>query len=275
MIYLLVGHYKRDPENQKNNNIREHLSRDISVLFQYWYRDPGMTILVSIDDTDNLNSRGTGRLARAIADTLAKEYPIYGVTRHQLYVHPDIPYTSHNSCAVIHLDTNGNTDIDKIFTTVENVMLSDFVEGSDPGLAVARADQVAAPLIVFGKDAKCTILTQEKARMLAKNLSIRLKGLGGTEDGVIGAMAGLGLAVNLNDGRFLQRGKIRDILGSSTVQQLLAAGIDEVCTLDGRIITSGMVMNEANKSPKACPVNGRTVLFVEDRGGILTAVKRD
>jgi len=234
-----------------------------------------MTILVSLDDTDTLNSRGTGRLARSIADTLAADYPIYGVTRHQLYVHPDIPYTSHNSCAVIHLETNGNADMDKIFATSQQVMLADFVEGSDPGVAVAHTDQVAPPLIAFGKDAKCTILTQEKARTLAKNLNIRLKGLGGTEDGVIGAMAGLGLAVELNDGRFIQRGKIRNVLGPCSVQQLLAAGIDEVCTLDGRTITSGIVMNEENKSPKPCPVNGRVILFVEDRDGKLTAVKRD
>jgi hypothetical protein len=234
-----------------------------------------MTILVSIDDTDSLNSRGTGRLARAIADTLAADYPIYGVTRHQLFVHPDIPYTSHNSCAVIHVEANGNADVDKIFAIAQHVMLADFIEGSDPGVAVAPADQVAPPLIAFGKDAKCTILTQEKARTLAKNLNIRLKGLGGTEDGVIGAMAGLGLAVNLNDGRFLQRGQIREVLGPSSVQQLLAAGVDEVCTLDGRTITTGTVMIEEQKSPKACPVNGRTVLFVEERDGILAAVKRD
>jgi len=236
-----------------------------------------MTVLVSIDDTDNLESRGTGRLARAIADALAKEYPVYGVTRHQLFVHPDIPYTSHNSCAVIHLQTNGKADIDKIFDTARQVMLADFVKGSDPGLAVARADEIAAPLIAFGKDAKCSIQTQAKARALAKNLGIRLKGLGGTEDGVIGAMAGLGLAVNLNDGRFLQRGNIRNVVGSSTVQVLLAAGIDEVCTLDGRTITEGTVTiaNEKDKSPKACPINGRTVLFVEETDGVLTAVKRD
>jgi len=144
-----------------------------------------MTILVSIDDTDNLNSRGTGRLARAIANTLAGDYPVYGVTRHQLYMHPDIPYTSHNSCAVIHVESNGNADIDTIFTTAQDIMLADFIEGSDPGIAVASADQVSPPLIAFGKDAKCTILTQEKARTLAKNLNIRLRGLGGTEDGVI------------------------------------------------------------------------------------------
>lgn len=234
-----------------------------------------MTILVSIDDTDSLNSRGTGRLAREIGDTLAADYPIFGVTRHQLFVHPDIPYTSHNSCAVIHVQTSGYTAADNIFSTVQQIILDDFIEGSDPGVAVAPAEQVAPPLIAFGKDAKSMILTQEKARMLAKNLNIRLKGLGGTEDGVIGAMAGLGLAVNLNDGRFLQRGKIREVLGSCTVQQLLAAGVDEVCTLDGRTVTTGTVMNEEHKSPKACPVNGRTILFVEDRDGIMTAVKRD
>ena len=127
-----------------------------------------MTILVSIDDTDTLNSRGTGRLARAIADTLAADYPIYGVTRHQLYVHPDIPYTSHNSCAVIHLETNGNADIDTIFATAQQVMLADFVEGSDPGVAVALQTRLHPPLIAFGKDAKCTILTQEKARDAGK-----------------------------------------------------------------------------------------------------------
>jgi len=234
-----------------------------------------MTILVSLDDTDTLTSRGTGRLARSIADTLAADYPIYGVTRHQLYVHPGIPYTSHNSCAVIHVETNRTDAVDTIYATVQRVMLDDLVEGSDPGLAVASSDQVAPSLIAFGKDAKCTILTQEKARELAKNLNIRLKGLGGTEDGVIGAMAGLGLAVDLNDGRFIHRGKIRNLFGQCSVQQLLAAGVDEVCTLDGRTITSGVVMNEENKSPKACPVNGRTILFVEDRNGILTAVKRD
>jgi hypothetical protein len=193
-------------------------------------------------------------------------------------VHPDIPYTSHNSCAVIYVGENGKAaDADRIFAIAQQAMLADFNPGSDPGLAVARAEQITAPLIAFGKDAKCSILTQEKARTLAGNLNIRLQGLGGTEDGVIGAMAGLGLAVNLNDGRFLQRRKIRDIVGPATVAQLMTAGVDEVWTLDGRRITDGTVMitGEKDKTHKACPVNGRTVLFVEERDGRLEAVKRD
>ena len=58
-----------------------------------------MEILVCIDDTDNIESRGTGELASMLADDL--ENNGWGlcrpVTRHQMLIHPDIPYTSHNS----------------------------------------------------------------------------------------------------------------------------------------------------------------------------------
>ncbi|MGZ7067868.1 MAG: ABC transporter substrate-binding protein, partial [Methanobacterium sp.] len=147
-------------------------------------------IYICVDDTDNLNSRGTGRLARAIAAKLSKRYSVFGVTRHQLYVHPEIPFTSHNSCAVIHLDTDDKESIDNIFEVAKKEIYEDFIEGSDPGLSVAHESQILPSLIAYAKDAKDTVLTQEKARTLAKNLSICLEGLGGTEDGVIGSMAG-------------------------------------------------------------------------------------
>ncbi|HEX3013869.1 MAG TPA: ABC transporter substrate-binding protein, partial [Methanobacterium sp.] len=93
-----------------------------------------MTIYVCVDDTDNLNSRGTGRLARAIAAELSKKYPVYRVTRHQLYVHPDIPFTSHNSCAVIHIDMDKKEHLDDIFEIAKKGIYDDFIEGSDPGV---------------------------------------------------------------------------------------------------------------------------------------------
>ena len=232
-------------------------------------------IYVCVDDTDNLNSRGTGRLARAIAAELSKKYPVFGVTRHQLYVHPDIPFTSHNSCAVIHLDSDDKDGIDDIFEIAKKEIYDDFIEGSDPGLSVAHESQILPSLIAYAKDAKDTVLTQEKARTLAKNLNIRLEGLGGTEDGVIGSMAGLGLAFAGNDGRFLLKGSIRDLLGPQPVEKLMDAGIDAVYTLDGRLVTEGMVLNDENKSVKPCPVNGKCILFVDDSEGMLTAIKRN
>jgi len=233
-----------------------------------------MTLLVSIDDTDTIESPGTGRLARKIAAAFSKDYQVTGVTRHQLFVHPSIPYTSHNSCAVIHVGTD-RADPDACFNIAREIMLADFVDGSDPGLAVAGLTQVTAPLVAFGKDAKKTILTQERARNLAKNSGVRLIGLGGTEDGVIGAIAGLGLAFTGNDGRFLMKGHIRDLVGPRNVRDLLAAGIDEVFTLDGRRVTEGIIITEEGKSVKPCPSHGKTVLFVEELDGNFHSVKRD
>ena len=71
------------------------------------------TILVGIDDTDNLDSRGTGRLARDIAAELEGEFKVLAVTRHQLLVDPRIPYTSHNSSAAIHLESSAPADLSR------------------------------------------------------------------------------------------------------------------------------------------------------------------
>lgn len=233
-----------------------------------------MQIYIAMDDTDSLKSRGTGRLARAAAEEVAKELNVSGVTRHQLYVHEDIPFTSHNSCAVLHIDGEDVSDKKWIFETVKEVMLNDFIEGSDPGVAVACADEITAPLIAFGRDAQKEVMTQNNARKLAKNLGIRLEGLGGTEDGVIGTMAGLGLAKGGNDGRFIQTGNIREICGPSDIATLIDAGVDLVYTTDGRIVENGRVIIEEGKSVKPCPVDGKAVLFVEEIDGAFYSVKR-
>ena len=62
-----------------------------------------MRCLIGIDDTDNPDSRGTGFRARQLGEWLRKEglAQVRGITRHQLYVHPSIPYTSHNSSACL------------------------------------------------------------------------------------------------------------------------------------------------------------------------------
>jgi len=102
-----------------------------------------MTVYIAMDDTDNLESRGTGRLARSVGTALAENFRVFGITRHQLYVNEAIPYTSHNSCAVIHLPDAVESDIPDIFSQAREMMLDDFIEGSDPGLAVADASRIS------------------------------------------------------------------------------------------------------------------------------------
>jgi len=232
-----------------------------------------MVLYIALDDTDMPGSVGTGRLAREIAEELREEYPVYAVTRHQLFVHPDIPYTSHNSCAVIHmLDADGDPRA-ALMDRVSTLMRDRFVEGSDPGLAIARTCDVTPAMYLFGFTAKERVLTQAQARAIAANGKIPLRGLGGTEGGVIGALAGIGLAASQSDGRFLFVGSIRDIRGSQSVERLLAAGIAGIFSVDGEQITEGTV--EIAKFPQPACINGKPVLFIERDGSTMRSVKRD
>jgi hypothetical protein len=231
-------------------------------------------IYVGIDDTDTLESRGTGRLARNIATALSDRYRVFGVTRHQLFFHPDIPFTSHNSCAVIHLESPETADsMDDIFCKTKKMMLDDFIQGSDPGLAVVSDSQIKPAVVAFGFDAKTIIVTQKRAREVAKNSGIRFEGLGGTEGGVIRAIAGAGLASIKNDGRFLLKGKNRELSGVRSVEEIIDAGIDQVLTLQGETVNDRKVKIPKNATPSF--IQGKAVLFVADGDdGCMVALKR-
>jgi tRNA(Ile2) C34 agmatinyltransferase TiaS len=229
-------------------------------------------IYVGIDDTDTLESRGTGRLARDIATTLSKKYEIFGVTRHQLFVHPDIPFTSHNSCATIHVEAP-LAAMDDVFCTTKKMIQDDFIQGSDPGLAIALDSQIKPAAVAFGLDAKTIIVTQERAREVAASCGIRFEGLGGTEGGVIGAIAGVSLASLQNDGRFLLKGKNRELSGVRSVEEIISAGIDQVLTLQGKTVTDRKVKIPKNATPSF--IQGKAVLFVaESDDDSMVALKR-
>jgi hypothetical protein len=229
-----------------------------------------MDLYVGIDDTDTLDNPGTGRIARALASRFGSECIIRGVTRHQLYVHPDIPYTSHNSCAVIHCKGG---DPEKIFTLAREMILEYHAEGSDPGLAVADASSLGPSVVAFGLDAKKVILTQVQAREIAEHSGILLEGLAGTEGGIIGALAGIGLASTGNDGRFVLKGNLRRLQGTQDVKTLLKDGVDLIMTPDGRSITEGNI--RFRKFPKPAFVRNKAVLFVNPVNGYYEEIVRD
>ena len=233
-----------------------------------------MTIYIGIDDTGNSESVGTGKFARIIAGELSKKYYIYGVTRHQFYVHPDIHFSLHNFGAVIHVDA-GEEHVNNIFEIVKEFMHDNFNEGSNPGLAVAHDNCISPAVVVYGKDAKESVLTSKRAWNIALNSNIELESIGGNGNGVIGAVAGIGLAYAGDDGRFLQIGGLRKLKGPQPVEKLINAGIDTVFTLDGCSITEGIVINDGNKPVKPCLLNGEVVLFVTENKGIFKAITRD
>ena len=188
--------------------------------------------LIGIDDTDVPETRGTGRLARMVAGELAGlGLAQRGVTRHQLLVHPDVPYTSHNSSACIGVDDLD--DPEGLFAWVCGYVAERSPDGADPGVCVARTSQIGDNVRHFGRRAQQQVVDVAEARRLAREAGILLAGLAGTEDGVIGALASVGLRAGGADGRFIEIGRIRELGDRSQVKTLIEAGVDAVQCVDG------------------------------------------
>jgi len=167
--------------------------------------------LIGIDDTDNQSSPGTGRLARRLSDECARRglRPL-GVTRHQFLIDPAIPYTSHNSGACIAVESeNGLENPDFVYSFVAR----NSADGSDPGVCVAAACDVPDSIIEFANLATQQVVTMPEAFNLARRASISLHGLGGTCQGVIGALGSVGLRTSGNNGRFIDLPGLRELRG--------------------------------------------------------------
>ena len=229
-----------------------------------------MMLFVGLDDTDTLETRGTGHLARAIAVALAAGYTVLGVVRHQLLVHPQVPCTKNNSSAALLLEADGHADPAALMERVRALMLADFVPGSDPGLCVAR--EVPSAVSEFGRRAQRELVTQAEARALAQEHGLWLEGLGGTQDGVIGALASVGLSATGEDGRYVFTGRMRELAGLQPVAALLAAGIAAVQTPAGRPVTDGLVQTDRLRPARR---GGRPVAVVEWAGDHWLPLKLD
>ncbi len=169
-----------------------------------------MRIYIGFDDTDTLDSeRGTGKLARWFEDKLPCSCRLWGVVRQQLLLDDSIPYTSHNSsaCAVVEAPDLSMMD-DLILRAVHHIE-DHYIPGSDPGLCVTYEGSPAlSELIPFGRRCAAWIVTQEEARHAASGA--HLSGHGGTQDGIIGAAAAVGLTAYGWCGRLIEYGRLRD-----------------------------------------------------------------
>jgi len=208
------------------------------------------TWLVGIDDTDNEDSIGTGRLARMLAEHLeaARLVSETSVTRHQFLVHPDIPYTSHNSSSCI--AGRGDAGVERAIADASSAFLAEhFHEGANPGLCVCAADGVPAALLALAKRAQREVLDlAEFDRALARE-RIEIRSTGETGQGRIGAASGVALRASGDDGRFIGLRGIRDLDGTLRVDEITArSGVvrvesdaGEALAGDARVRTGGWV----------------------------------
>jgi hypothetical protein len=229
-----------------------------------------MNILVCIDDTDNLESRGTGELASLLASQL--EELGWGesrfVTRHQLLVHPDIPYTSHNSSMCFAATLREASLLPRFIDHAGRFLERESAPGSDPGLCVAASLQLGdpAPLVAFGYAAKEQVLDKAAAYALAGELGIHLSEHGGSGQGVVGAVAGVGLRLGGNDGRLKGRLPLGPAGARRSVAELRSESLVEaVWSTDGPLPEDAELV-ELGEKVKTVLLERKSVLLLEKTG---------
>jgi len=221
-----------------------------------------MRYLIGIDDTDNLESRGTGHRVRQLAQFLTGLAEPLRITRHQLLVVPEIPYTSHNSSACLIVEADPANE-NQLWLASREFLLRESAPGSDAGLCLADWDCVTPCVRAFGTRAKQVVLTKLEAEQTANQDCIRLEGLTGTGGGIIGALAAVGLHHAGNDGRFLWLPGLRELAGQLPVSELCARGhIDAVQTIAGETL-SPQTLVEVGEWVRPVLRNGQAILYVE------------
>jgi hypothetical protein len=226
-----------------------------------------MIFLLGIDDTDALGHKpGTGRLVRELGYQLRDRSfaRLAGVVRHQLLVDPRVPYTSHNSPACAILDVDDDAAAAAVLLEATAYVRAHAANGSDPGVCLVAKNSVPAGVVSFGLRAAAEVVAKEDALRVARRHGLHLEELGGSGDGVIGALAAVGLTAQGNAGRFLEYGgNLRDLPDVVAAASLLERGIALVCAgRDGEPVPPEAQIR-TNDWLRPRLIGGRPVLLVQ------------
>ncbi|HEU5002300.1 MAG TPA: hypothetical protein VFW71_05915 [Actinomycetota bacterium] len=200
-------------------------------------------LLIGIDDTDGEGSRGTGALAVSLIQALDADRvgAAMGVTRHQLYRGPGVEATSENVALCLALKASHRLEPSAFVDFVSAFLEAERGPGSAPGVAIAREPawedaQTAMRLTNFGQQAKSSVVDVATAQAVAPDVHVHLASFGGSDRGVVGALAAVALHASGEDGIFLWLPDLEDAVGQITYRQLrlLAPAIDIALDPDGR-----------------------------------------
>jgi len=206
-----------------------------------------LKVFFGFDDTDTRDSLyGTGKLVRWFQNELPGACRCLGVVRQQLLVSDTIPYTSHNSSACLIAEVPEADLLPEMIDRAANHLRHFAMDGSDPGLCVAaETDASLASLVEFGHFCARAVATQKQA--LAAAGKVHLSGHGGTNDGIIGAAAAVGLTMTGWSGRYIEFGDLRCLPDEVSVSELIRMGVQVVSmerdaalpAPDDRVATNG------------------------------------
>lgn len=224
-----------------------------------------MKIYVGIDDTDSIDQGATGESANQLIKLIEERRwgSCQGLTRHQLLLHPAIPYTSHNSSMCFTADLEA-ANLHSLIEEAGKFLEQNSAPGSDPGLCVAVEEQLerVEELIAYGYETKVRVMTKAEAYGLAGKLGVHLSEHGGAGIGVIGALAGVGLRMTNNDGRFQGKLKLKGPGATMSVAEIKSSSpVETVQSLAGRILRDDEELR-LGKKLKTVLLNGKRTLLV-------------
>lgn len=218
-------------------------------------------IYVGIDDTDTLETRGTNQLAKALTCMFRPWLRPLSIVRHQLFFDPRVPYTSKNGSASLLFERESDMSLDELFERLSRAMLDDFIPGSDPGLCVT--ERVTERVVEFGRKCQRELVEQSEARAVAESEGLLLRGLGGTCQGIIGAVAAVGLIHTGQDGRLVQHAELPDDLsGPTSAAVLRTRGLKIVEESSGQEVTDAEALIDVGKHLRPNVRDGGYVVFV-------------
>lgn len=262
-------------------------------------RVPFERLVVCVDDTDDVTkATSTGEIAGLMVNEARAMggFVRLGITRHQLLLRDDVPYTSHNSSMAFELAMPPSS-CDEFRRRAIAVIEANRADSSDPGLCVAcipRAEDggtqdacrcAIGVLAAFGNQAKVEFCSKGSAYELARSIPwVTLSEHGGDGAGVVGALAGVGLRLGGNDGRFRGKWDFTKLCESipvpdvGSVMRLLSRKLNGAVSLvdfEGRPL-DGSIPFAAEREGKPILRNGAlTVVCEVGKGGARPCRKAD
>jgi hypothetical protein len=184
-------------------------------------------------------------------------------------VHPKIPYTSHNSSKGIGFETSAS--LAKVQTAAKHYLVENLQDGADPGICICPEDKMTEDILAYGQAAMQKVLTKASARKLAKQTGIYLAECGGTGDGIIGALAAVGLRASGNDGRFVQLPGIKELTGRVTVRKIMQESAIVAVTDESGAPVADTAVVDSKDWIRPSVVDGKPVLRVRRSAPIADA----
>lgn len=183
-----------------------------------------MRLFLGFDDTDDADADfGTGKLVKKFCSGLNGDFKLLGIVRHQLPRLEGIPYTSNNSSACVLAEVPGREVLPGLVEAAAKHLASNAAPGADPGLCCVFEEDVSDELVRFSLECTGRITSQREVLRVASGLE--LHGLGGSNDGIIGAAAAVGLTRYGWCGRFIVWNKMRALPDPTPVRALELEGV--------------------------------------------------